>query len=80
VILLSFGKLNNPENFNLNLVFNKSKIIIPFSEFFNKETAKDIYDGNEKLPFNKKHPIFKSLMKVEFEDAMRDYWSKKGEK
>ncbi|MFX1357191.1 MAG: hypothetical protein ACFFA8_07875 [Promethearchaeota archaeon] len=70
---MSFGKLNNYENSKLKLVLNKSNVIIPFSEFFNKETRKDIYDGNEKLPFNKKHPIFKALMRIEFEDAMRKF-------
>ncbi|MFW9938112.1 MAG: hypothetical protein ACFFD5_10720 [Candidatus Thorarchaeota archaeon] len=70
---MSFGKLNNHENSNSKFVINTSNVIIPFSKFFNKETRNDIYDGNEKIPFNKKHPIFKALMRIEFEDAMRKF-------
>jgi hypothetical protein len=33
----------------------------------------DIYSGNEKIKFNNRHPIYKTLLKLEFEDAIREY-------
>jgi hypothetical protein len=33
----------------------------------------DIYTGTEKIQFNNRHPIFKALMKLEFEDVIRTY-------
>ncbi|NHJ24180.1 MAG: hypothetical protein EAX89_06375 [Candidatus Lokiarchaeota archaeon] len=33
----------------------------------------DIYCGNERIKFYNRHPIYKSLMKLEFEQAMREY-------
>ena len=33
----------------------------------------DIYSGTEQIRFNNRHPIFRTLMKIEFEDAMRQY-------
>ncbi len=34
---------------------------------------KDIYFGNEQIEFKNRHPIFKTLMKLEFEEALRKY-------
>lgn len=34
---------------------------------------KDIYFGNEQIEFNNRHPIFKTLMKLEFEEVLRKY-------
>ncbi|MFX0058664.1 MAG: hypothetical protein ACFE85_15990 [Candidatus Hodarchaeota archaeon] len=73
---MSYGKLKSSENFEdlySNLVFDSSKAVISYSEFFKKQIRQDIYVGNENIPFNKKHPIFKSLMRVEFEDAMKEF-------
>jgi len=33
----------------------------------------DIYTGTESIKFNNRHPIFKALMKLEFEDIIRNY-------
>jgi len=33
----------------------------------------DIYSGEETIRFNNRHPIYKSLMKIEFEEALRKY-------
>lgn len=73
---MSHGKIERPdkiEKYNSNLNFNIPKIFIPFTKFFENQDKKDIYSGNEKIPFNKKHPIFRALMRIEFEDAMRRY-------
>ncbi len=37
----------------------------------------DIYSGTEQLQFNNRHPIYRTLMKIEFEDAMRQYLKKR---
>ncbi len=33
----------------------------------------DIYSGKEVISFNNRHPIFKTLMKLEFEEVLRKY-------
>jgi hypothetical protein len=33
----------------------------------------DIYSGSENIQFKNRHPIFKALMKLEFEDVIRTY-------
>lgn len=50
-----------------------SEIIIPFSEFLERKRSLYIYSGNESIPFNQRHPIYKSLMKIEFENVIRDF-------
>jgi len=53
--------------------FNISNSVIGFSNFFKNSRREYIYNGSEKIPFKNRHPIFKSLMTIEFEDAMRNY-------
>ena len=55
--------------------FNISKAVTPFSSVFPTQT--DIYSGEEVIRFNNRHPIYKSLMKLEFEDVLRNYQLKK---
>ncbi len=33
----------------------------------------DIYSGKETINFKNRHPIFKTLMKLEFEEVLRKY-------
>ena len=33
----------------------------------------DIYTGEESIQFDNRHPIFKTLMKLEFEDVLRNF-------
>ncbi len=33
----------------------------------------DIYSGEETIRFDNRHPIYKSLMKLEFEDILRNF-------
>jgi len=37
----------------------------------------DIYSGNEKIKFHNRHPIYKTLLKLEFEDVIREYMKSK---
>lgn len=48
-----------------------SKIIIPFSEVLKASNAPDIYFGYEKIPFEKRNPIYKGIMRQEFANAIR---------
>ena len=36
----------------------------------------DIYSGEEKIKFIDRHPIFKTLMKLEFEEVLRNFSNK----
>ncbi len=36
----------------------------------------DIYSGEENLRFDNRHPIYKTLMKLEFEDVLRSFTRK----
>ena len=48
-----------------------SELIIPFSEVLKTSNTLDIYCGYEKIPFEKRDPLYKSIMRQEFADAMR---------
>jgi len=54
---------------NLKMVL--SKIIIPFSEVMGNSHAPDLYAGYEKIPFEKRYPLYQAIMRQEFTDAMR---------
>ncbi|MFW9782524.1 MAG: hypothetical protein ACFFFB_09605 [Candidatus Heimdallarchaeota archaeon] len=60
--------LETEMNSDLELVYILSKTLIPFSKLFDKKRDPDIYTGQEIIPFREKHPIFKALMRIEFED------------
>ena len=36
-------------------------------------TQTDIYSGEETIHFEDRHPIYKTLMKLEFEDVLRSF-------
>ncbi|MFW9772845.1 MAG: hypothetical protein ACFFFB_10650 [Candidatus Heimdallarchaeota archaeon] len=61
------------ENNNSNVSSSISEFVIPYSKIIRNPITRYIYSGNENIPFKNKNPIFKSLMKIEFETAMRDY-------
>ena len=64
---MSTGKDDNPHTKKI------THIIIPLSNFFKLKQNDEIYSGNEYIPFRNRHPIFKSLMRIEFEDAIMEY-------
>jgi hypothetical protein len=45
-----------------------SKLIIPFSRMFKKYENYDIYSGKEKIPFKKRNPEYKMILKQEFKN------------
>lgn len=54
---------------NLEVVL--SKIIISFSEVMKNSQVPDVYAGYEKIPFEKRYPLYKTIMRQEFADAIR---------
>ncbi|MFX0058449.1 MAG: hypothetical protein ACFE85_10965 [Candidatus Hodarchaeota archaeon] len=57
-----------------------SEMVIPFSSIMESKSCPDIYEGYEKIPFQQRHPIYKAMMKLEFEEAIREFWSNKKNK
>ncbi len=41
-----------------------------------RSTQTDVYSGEEFIRFENRHPIFKTLMKLEFEETIRKYSKK----
>ena len=56
---------------NIKIVL--SKMIVPFSKFEKVSIAPDLYSGGEKIPFETRDPLYKSVMRQEFADAMRSF-------
>ena len=48
-----------------------SKVIMPFSEVMGTSSVPDIYLGYERIPFEKRYPIYQTIMRQEFADAIR---------
>ena len=48
-----------------------SKIIIPHSEFLHRSSNGN--DDSRSLPLSRRDPLFKALLRIEFESACRDY-------
>lgn len=42
-------------------------IVIPYSLFFRKQ-QEFIYSGKEKIPFEKRHPLYRTILLNEFRD------------
>jgi len=63
-------KVMNYENLELVL----SKIVIPFSEVIRDSSIPDVYVGYEKIPFEKRDPLYQTIMRQEFADAMRSFF------
>lgn len=48
-----------------------TEILVPFSEILKSPGVPDIYCGYEKIPFEKRDPLYKSIMREEFADILR---------
>ena len=48
-----------------------SKIIIPFAEVMGNSIVPDVYVIYEKTPFEKRDPLYQTIMRQEFGDAIR---------
>ena len=54
-----------------NLKAVLSNIIVPFAEIMRNSIIPDVYTGYEKIPFEKRYPLYQTIMKQEFSDAIR---------
>ncbi len=54
-----------------NLEALLSKIVIPFSEVLGNTNVPDLYAGHEKIPFEKRYPLYQTIMRREFADAIK---------
>ncbi|MHA2280732.1 MAG: hypothetical protein ACXAC5_07760 [Promethearchaeota archaeon] len=52
-------------------IINIKLIVIPFSLVFPKKEH-FIYDGSEKIPFQKRDSLYQSILLREFRDTVRD--------
>ena len=53
--------------YNIRDSFQVKNVLVPFSSFFgNRERY--IYSGEEKIPFKKRHPLYKVILLNEFTD------------
>ncbi len=59
----------------MNMIATKESI----DNLENIKEKSDIYTGEETIRFNNRHPIYRALMKIEFEDVLRNYQLKKSE-
>ena len=48
-----------------------SEIVIPFSKLFNSYKPRDIYSGNERIPFREKKREFRLILKHEFSNFLK---------
>jgi hypothetical protein len=53
-----------------------SQIVEPYSSLFAIKEKNFIYSGEESIPFNQRHPTFKILMKLEFQNAIHQFKKK----
>ncbi len=51
---------------------NFDDIIIPFSSFGKSKSPSYIYNGDEDINFNKKHPVYQKLLLNEFAEEICD--------
>ena len=62
-----YHELNEGLNENiLELDVDYSKIVIPFTKMFKSYKPRDIYSGNERIPFKERDHEFKMILKQEF--------------
>jgi hypothetical protein len=56
---------------SLDVDVDYSKIVIPFSTVFKSIKSRDIYSGNEKIPFKERDQGFKMILKHEFSTLLK---------
>ena len=54
---------------NLDVIL--SKIVVPFSKVLGTSAVPDVYEGYEKIPFEKRDPLYQTIMRQEFGSVMR---------
>ncbi|MFX1278259.1 MAG: hypothetical protein ACFFA3_02510 [Promethearchaeota archaeon] len=57
---------NKPKN-----DINYSELVIPFSQICKSDKSRDIYAGNEKIPFKERDYEFRMILKHEFSKLLK---------
>ncbi len=52
-------------------VLDYSKIVIPFSKVFKRYKTRNIYSGEEKIPFKERDQEFKMILMQEFSNVIK---------
>ena len=47
--------------------------IMPFSRLIKNQRPLDIYSGEETIPFEQRDPLFKSILRKEFSNAIKEF-------
>lgn len=69
-------RLNLSENSDRIFVESKStfiRLIVPFSRLMKNRNSLDIYTGEESIPFENRDPLFKSILRKEFSNAIKEF-------
>ena len=53
--------------------FDLTPAIIPFSKFFGRSKAPDIYNGQEFIPFKNREKEFQLVLRQEFSSSLKEY-------
>jgi hypothetical protein len=71
--------LNLSKNSARNLIETKNifiKFFVPFSKLMKNQNQADIYTGEESIPFENRDPLFKSILRKEFSNAIKEFSKK----
>ena len=60
-----------PYENNVDADIDYSEIVIPFSKMFNSFKPRDIYSGNEIIPFKERKYEFRLILKHEFSNLLK---------
>jgi len=52
---------------------NFIRLIVPFSRLMKNRNSVDIYTGEESIPFENRDPLFKSILRKEFSNAIKEF-------
>jgi len=63
---------------NSDRIFIESKntfirLFVPFSRLMKNRNPVDIYSGEESIPFENRDPLFKSILRKEFSNAIKEF-------
>lgn len=66
---------NLSENSDRILIESKNfiRLIVPFSRLMKNRNSVDIYTGEESIPFENRDPLFKSILRKEFSNAIKEF-------
>jgi hypothetical protein len=63
----AIDKRNHENEYEITQPVQLKDIIIPYSRFYGNQ-VRFIYSGEEKIPFQKRHPLYKIIMLNEFRE------------